>query len=40
MQIEKALINYGLGVSKVAWKFRIPIIYNLAVIYLWNLLFS
>ena len=38
MQIEKALINDG--VSKVSWKFRIPIIYNFAVIDPWNLLFS
>ena len=28
MQIEKALINDRLGVSKVSWKIRIPIIYN------------
>ena len=39
IQIEKALITYGLGVYKVSWKFRIPTIYNFAVIfYLWNLL--
>ena len=31
MQIEKALINDRLGVSKVSWKFRIPIIHNFAV---------
>ena len=40
MQIEKALINDGLGVSKVPWKFRIPTFYNFAVIYPWNLLFT
>ena len=40
MQIEKAVINDRLGVSKVSWKFRIPTIYNFAVIYPWNLLFS
>ena len=39
-QIEKALINDRLHVSKVSWKFRIPTIYDFAVIYLWNLLFS
>ena len=32
MQIEKALINDRLRVSKVSWKFRIPIIYNFGVI--------
>ena len=40
MQIEKALINDCLYVSKVSWKFRIANIYNFAVIYPWNLLFS
>ena len=40
MQIEKALINNRLHVSKVSWKFRSPTIYNFAVIYPWNLLFS
>ena len=39
-KIEKALINDGLYVSKVSWKFRIPTAYNFAVIYPWNLLFS
>ena len=34
MQIKKALINDHLRVSKVSWKFRIPTIYNFAVIYL------
>ena len=34
MQIEKALINDGLCVSKVTGKFHIPTIYNFAVIYL------
>ena len=40
MQIEKALINDCLHVSKASWKFCIPTIYNFAAIYLWNLLFS
>ena len=40
MQIEKALINDGLRVTKGSWEFRIPTIYNFAVIYPWNLLFS
>ena len=40
MQIEKALLNDGLLVSKVSWKFHIPIMYNFAVIDSWNLLFS
>ena len=40
MQIEQALINDHLRVSKVSWKFRIPTIYNFVVIYPWNLLFS
>ena len=40
MQIEKALINDRLGVSKVFRKLRIPIIYDFALIYQWNLLFS
>ena len=39
MQIEKALINDCLQVSKVSWKFHIPTIYNFAVICPWNLLF-
>ena len=39
MQIEKGLINDHLHVSKLSWKFCIPIIYNLAVTYQWNLLF-
>ena len=34
MQIDR------LCVSKVSWKFRIPIIYNFVVIDQWNLLFS
>ena len=33
MHIEKALTNDPLRVSKVFWKFRIPTIYNFAVIY-------
>ena len=40
MHIEKALINDCTHVSKVPWKFRIPTIYNFAVIYPQNLLFS
>ena len=36
----KALINDRLRVSRVPWKFRIPTIYNFAVLYPWNLLFS
>ena len=40
MQIEKALINDRLRVSKVSWKCRIPTVYGFAVIYPWNLLFS
>ena len=39
MQIEKALINDRLRLSKVSWKFRIPTIYSFTVIYSWNLLF-
>ena len=39
MQIEKALINDRLRVSKVSWKFRIPTIYNFAGIHPWSLLF-
>ena len=40
MQIEKALINNHLRVSKVPRKCRIPTIYNFAVIYPSNFLFS
>ena len=40
MQIEKELINDRLRVSKVSWKFCIPTIYNFAIMYSWNLLFS
>ena len=40
MQIEKALINDHLCVSKVSWKLHIPNIYNFTVAYPWNLLFS
>ena len=40
MQIQKALINDCLRVSKVSWKFLIPTIDNFAVIYPCNLLFS
>ena len=32
-QIEKALKNDFLHVSKVSWKFRIPTIFNFAIIY-------
>ena len=34
MQIEKALINDRLHVSKVSWKFWILAVYDFAVIYL------
>ena len=40
MQIEEALINDQVHASKVSWKFRIPTIYNTAVIYPWNLQYS
>ena len=40
MQTEKALINDRLRVPKVSSKFRNPTIYNFAVIYPSNLLFS
>ena len=40
MQTEKALINDRVCVSKMSWKFRIPTIYDFAVIYPWNLVFS
>ena len=33
IQIEKALINDHLHVSKVSWKYRIPAIYSFAVTY-------
>ena len=39
-QIEKALRNDRLHVSKVSWKFHFPTIYNFTVTYLRNLLFS
>ena len=32
-QIEQALLNNRLRVSKVSWKFRIQTIYSFAVIY-------
>ena len=35
-QIEKALINDRLTVSKLSWKFSISTIYNSAVVYRWN----
>ena len=38
MEIEKALRNDHLLVTKVSWTFRIPTIYNFAAIHLWNLL--
>ena len=38
MQIEKALIEDRLRVSKTSWKFCVPTAFNFAVIYLWNLL--
>ena len=34
MQIEKALTNDRLRVSKVSWKFCVPTVYNFEVIYL------
>ena len=40
MQIEKTLIKDRLRVREVSWKIRIPTIYNFAVIYQWNWLFS
>ena len=40
MQIEKALINDRVPVSKMFSKFCITNICNFAVIYLWNLQFS
>ena len=40
VQIEKALTNDHLCVSKVSQKCHIPTIYNFAVTYSWNLLFS
>ena len=40
MQIEKALINDRLCVSKLSWKLRIPTAYSFTVIYPWNLQFS
>ena len=40
MQIEKALINDRLRVSKMYSGFHITTICNFAVIYLWNLKFS
>ena len=40
MQIEKAVLNDYLHVSKVSLKCCVPFIYNFAVIYQWNLLFS
>ena len=39
MQIEEALTDDRLRVSKVYWKFHIPALYNFAVIYPWNLQF-
>ena len=39
MQIEKALIENCVRVSKVFWKFHTATIYDFAVIYHWNLLF-
>ena len=40
MQIEKSQISDRLLISKVSWKFWLLTIYNFAVIYPWNLLFS
>ena len=38
-QIEKAMINDCLRISKLSWKFHIPAIYNFVVIHPWNLRF-
>ena len=40
MQIEEALMNDRLRVSKVSGKLHIPTIYNFAILYPLNLLFS
>ena len=40
MQIEKALINDHLRISKVSWKFRIPNVDNFAAILTLNFLLS
>ena len=40
IRTEKALLNDRLRVSKVSWKFHVSTIYNYALIYSWNLLFS
>ena len=40
MQTEQVLINDPLCVPRVSWKFYIPTIYNIALLYPWNLLFS
>ena len=40
MQIEIALINDRLRLSKVSWKICVKTIYKFVVIYPWNLLFS
>ena len=40
MQIEKALINDCVCISRASWKFCIPTVYNFAIIYPRNLLFS
>ena len=40
MQTEKALKSDLLHVTKVSWKIRIPIMYNFAVVYSWNFIFS
>ena len=39
MQIEKAVINDPIHVSKTSWKFRIPTIFIFTVVSPWNLLF-
>ena len=36
----KSTDKWSISVSKVSWKFRISTIYNFAVIYPWQLLFS
>ena len=40
IQIEKSPIKDRLRISKVSWKFCVPTIFNFAIIYPWNLLFS
>ena len=39
-RLKKTLINDRFLVSKESWNFHIPTVYNFALIYPWNLLFS